>query len=416
MADEAFVEGVGEGEVTAIALGELVRTDDGGEVAGLLRAGIEGVDLAGDAGMVFSGVVLADAVLHQAREARRDVHGGIDALVVQLAREHDLALGDVAGKVRDRVCDVVRGHGDHGHHGDGAMAVVDAPAALVDLGQIRIEIAGVAFARRDVAFGGGDLAQGLGIVGHVGQDHQDVPIQIVGQILGRGQGGAGQGEALHRRVIGEVDEHHHVAQHAGAGELVAEELRIRIGHAHRREDDREARLLINQLGLASDLGGEPIVRQTRAREDRQLLAAHQAVQPVDGGDAGLDELARIGACGRVDGRSADRATDVGEHRRATVARLAEPVELASEDLRGECDLDRFVEEAHPGVFQIQIVGAFEHQDQDLVVGAADDLAVAGIARVVLDLHPVAKGDSGGVFDDQQAAAGLDRGAILFDAH
>ena len=51
---------------------------------------------------------------------------------------------------------------------------VDAPAALVDLGQVRVEVAGIALARRHVALGGGHLAQGLGVVGHVGHDHQHV--------------------------------------------------------------------------------------------------------------------------------------------------------------------------------------------------------------------------------------------------
>ena len=100
-------------------------------------------------------------------------------------------------------------------------------------------------------------------------------VEVVGQIFGGGQRGARQGQALDRRVVGQIDEHHHVAQHARVGELVAEELGVGVGDAHGGEDDREAGGLVDQLGLTHDLGRKPVVRQTRAGEDRQFLAAHQ---------------------------------------------------------------------------------------------------------------------------------------------
>ena len=50
---------------------------------------------------------------------------------------------------------------------------------------------------------------------------------------------AGQGEAFDRRIVRQVDEHGDVAQHAGTGEFVLEELGIGVRHAHGGEDQRE---------------------------------------------------------------------------------------------------------------------------------------------------------------------------------
>lgn len=47
--------------------------------------------------MVFAGVAFADGGFHKAGERRKDVDGGIDAFVVELAVDEDLAFGDVAG-------------------------------------------------------------------------------------------------------------------------------------------------------------------------------------------------------------------------------------------------------------------------------------------------------------------------------
>lgn len=56
--------------------------------------------------MVFARVALADGGLHETRERGEDVDGRVDALVVQLAVDEDLALGDVAGQIGDGVGDV----------------------------------------------------------------------------------------------------------------------------------------------------------------------------------------------------------------------------------------------------------------------------------------------------------------------
>ena len=100
--------------------------------AHLLDARVGGEELAGDVRVVVARLALADAVLHQAREAGQPGDGRIDAALEELALEHDLPLGDVAGQVGHGVRDVVGRHGEDGHLRDGAFAAVDAAGALVD--------------------------------------------------------------------------------------------------------------------------------------------------------------------------------------------------------------------------------------------------------------------------------------------
>ena len=52
------------------------------------------------------------------------------------------------------------------------------------------------------------------------------------------------------------------------------------------------RALAAQPRILRDLARQLIVRHAAGGEQRQLLAAHQAVHQVDGRDAGLDEVAR----------------------------------------------------------------------------------------------------------------------------
>ena len=58
-------------------------------------------------------------------------------------------------------------------------------------------------------------------------------------------------------------------------------------------------------------GGEPVVRQAAAGEERQLLPAHQAVHPSMVGDAGLDEVARQARAAGLIGSAVDVACALG---------------------------------------------------------------------------------------------------------
>ncbi len=119
------------------------------------------------AGVVLTGLALADALILQTRQAGQHVHGRDDALAVQVTGEDDLTLGDVTGQVRDRVGLVVLGHGQDRNHGDRAGLADAAACALVERGKVGVQVAGVAAAAGDFLLGRGDLTQRLGVVGDI---------------------------------------------------------------------------------------------------------------------------------------------------------------------------------------------------------------------------------------------------------
>lgn len=104
--------------------------------------------------MVFARHAFADGRLHEAGEGGEDVDGGVDAAVVELAVDEDLAFGDVASEIGDGVGDVcgvlgslggggggergrgrtVVGHSQDRDLGDGAVAAFDTAGTLVDGG------------------------------------------------------------------------------------------------------------------------------------------------------------------------------------------------------------------------------------------------------------------------------------------
>ena len=185
--------------------------------------------------------------------------------------------------------------------------VADAPSAFVDFRQIGIEVAGVPFAGRHVALGRSDLAERFSIVRHVGHNHEDVQIEIESEVLRYGKRGARQDETFDGGFVGEIEEHHNLAEHAAVGESFAEKTRIGVGHAHRGEHHGEVGFPAWQPGLTHDLRGETVVRQARAGKNRQLLPTHQDVETIHRRQPGLYEFARVGARGRVDWRAVDVA-------------------------------------------------------------------------------------------------------------
>ena len=56
--------------------------------------------------MVFAGVAFADGRFHEAGEGGENVDWGVNAFVVELAVDKDLAFGDVACEVGDGVGDI----------------------------------------------------------------------------------------------------------------------------------------------------------------------------------------------------------------------------------------------------------------------------------------------------------------------
>ena len=60
--------------------------------ARVVYLGVAGEQLVGNVGVILTGEAFADAVLHQAGQAGQNADGRINALLVQVAVQHDLSL------------------------------------------------------------------------------------------------------------------------------------------------------------------------------------------------------------------------------------------------------------------------------------------------------------------------------------
>ena len=225
---------------------------------------------------------------------------------------------------------VILGHREDGDHRNRTLFAQLAAGALVHRREVGVEIAGIPAAPRNLLAGSRDFTQRLAVIGNIGQDDQHLHPEVEGEVFRGGKGHARGGNALDGRIVSEVQEQHRTLDRSGAGEVGHEKIGFLKGDADRRENDGKLAVLGQHPGLAGDLRRKLRVRQAGAGEDRQLLAAHQGVKAVDGGNAGLNKLGRVIAGGGVHRGAVDidvfDRQDVG----AAVNRFAETVKDAAE--------------------------------------------------------------------------------------
>ena len=58
--------------------------------------------------MIFARVAFTNRGFHKTREGWENVDGWVDTFVVELTVDEDLPFGDVACKIRNRMCDICR--------------------------------------------------------------------------------------------------------------------------------------------------------------------------------------------------------------------------------------------------------------------------------------------------------------------
>ena len=213
--------------------------------------------------MIGAGLALADTGIHQARERRQYIHRRVDAAVMQVAAEYNLAFGDIAGQVGDGVGDVVIGHGQQDQLGERTGLAGDAPGTFVQAGEVGIHITRVAAPSGDVFTGRRDFTQRLAVIGDVGHNHQHVQAVRESQVFRGGQRGARRQDALDGRIIGEIDEQHRAVHGPTGAELVHKVRRLAVGDTNGGEDHRE-RLAADHARLGGDLRGDLVGGQTRA--------------------------------------------------------------------------------------------------------------------------------------------------------
>src|SRR2546427_2124027 len=409
--DELLLEPVGELEHLPVLVGERFLPDDGHDAADVLALRVRGIELVRDLLVVLARPVFPDPGVHEAGQGGERVDRRVDPFPVQLPVHGDLAFRDVPGQVRDGVGPVVVGDRHDRDLGDAARPALDPPGPFIDRRQIGVRVAGIPATTGHLFARGADLTQRLRVVRHVRQDHQDVHADFVRQVLGRRQRHPRRDEPFDRGVVREVEEQDRPLEGARALEVVHEDSGVLVGDAHRREDDAEWLLAAEDLRLSRDLQGHLVVRQARAREQRQLLTADKGVQPVDRRDARLDELRGMLAGVRVDRGPLDLHALLGQDRGPSVRGLARPRQDAAEHFPRHAEFDRLSEELHARR-AVDSGRALEDLDDHDVRRRIEDLSPVPAAIRELDLDEFVVSHRLRLLDEDQRSRDLRDRAVL----
>ena len=362
-----------------------------GEVEAVLQLGLGvlGISVEAHARVHHLGVVLAGLLaLHELFESGQGAERVHDDLAgVRIGTQEELALCDVAGVVRDGVGDVAVVQGRDRDDGDGA-AIRQLHGFLVDLGEVGIERTRHGVLGRDLVHAVGHDGQGVGVEGHVGQQDEHLLVLVHGEVFGGSQGHVRDEQALHRRLLGRVDEGDDLVQGARRLEGVAEEEVVVVGQAHAAEDD------LVDIGAQRDVRHDLVVRLVRVGEEGDLLAGDEGVVEVDAGDAGRDQLGGLAALVGVDGGAAHLALFSFDFR-AAVDRVAVGVEEAAGELVAHVQGRRGAVEGDFGVGRDPF-GAGEDLQGDGVALGLHDLGKLAVHRgqLVVGHTPCVEGDRG----------------------
>lgn len=79
-------------------------------------------------------------------------------------------------------------HSQNGNLSDGTVTALDSSGTFVHGGQVSIHITGVTTSTRNFFSCSGDLSKSVTVGGEISHDNQDVLLQLVGVVLGSGQG------------------------------------------------------------------------------------------------------------------------------------------------------------------------------------------------------------------------------------
>eukprot|EP00050_Salpingoeca_kvevrii_P005899 m.286285 g.286285 ORF g.286285 m.286285 type:complete len:410 (+) comp11542_c0_seq1:188-1417(+) len=338
LVDELLLKLLEELEVQEILRAEGLLTDDGLHGLHILANGIACIQLVRHLAVILARHLVTNGRLHKTRERGQHVDGRRDLTVVQLTVNIDLALGNVARKIGNGVSDVIVGHSKNGKLRNRAVAALNATGALVDGGQIGVHVTGETTATGHLLTGSRDLAKGLGVRAHVGQNDEHVLLALVREVLGRRERQTRRNDTLDGRVVGKVEEERDTLHGAVLLEVLLEKAGRLHVDTHGSEHNgkrlvagvtRAVAAVLDKAGLTANLGSNLVVGKTGSREDGNLLTAGNAVHRVNGRDTGLDHLLGVDAAVGVDGLAVDVEEVVSKDTGALVDGLAGAVEDAA---------------------------------------------------------------------------------------
>ena len=200
--------------------------------------------------------------------------------------------------------------------------------------------------------------QGIGVQGHVREQHQHLLALVDGEILGGGKRHVGNEQTLHGRILGRVDERHDAVERAGVLEDRLEVQKVVVRKTHAAQDD------LVGLGAQGHVGHHGVVGLVGVGEEGDLLPRHDRIVQVDAGDARGDQLRRLDAPEGIHRRTADLA-GLALDDLAALERFAVGVEETPREVVRNAQLGRLAVEDDLGVGG-QALGSGENLQRDVL--------------------------------------------------
>jgi len=202
---------------------------------------------------------------------------GIDHAIVQI----ELPFGDVTGVVRHRMGHIVTRHGGHRQDGDrtGNLVVTGLFVAPCQLG---VEVTDIAPVGGHMLHGDADLLQGIGVGGHICEQHQHPLALFHGEAFGHRQRHIRHQQPLHHRIGALMHKHHRARQYPRLFKRLAEEMVVIEDQPHAAKHHNVG------IRMGTDLRQQPVVGLPGYREDGNFLALHQTVEHIDHGHISAD--------------------------------------------------------------------------------------------------------------------------------
>jgi len=235
-------------------------------------------------------------------------------------------------------------------------AVGQLHGLFVDLRKVRIERTGHRVLRRNLVHAVRHDGQGIGVQGHVREQHQHLLALVDGEVLGGGKRHVGNEQTLHGRILGRVDERHDAVERAGVLEDRLEVQKVVVRKAHAAQDD------LVGLGAQGHVGHHGVVGLVGVGEEGDLLPRHDRIIEVDAGDARGNQLRRLDAPEGIHRRTADLA-GLALDDLAALERFAVGIEETPREVVRNAQLGRLAVEDDLGVGG-QALGSGENLQRD----------------------------------------------------
>ena len=178
--------------------------------------------------MILAGL-LTRYQLFQTREASERIDDNLTHIAI--STQVELTFRDVTRVIRHRMGNITSRKGRHGDNRDRSTCG-ELHRLLVNLRQIGVKRTRHRVLGWNLVHTVGDNRQGIGVVGHIGQQDEHLLVLLHSEILCSCQGHIRNQDTLHRGILCRIDEADDTIQGTCVAEGILEEEVIVIGHTH----------------------------------------------------------------------------------------------------------------------------------------------------------------------------------------